>query len=125
MFPSGASKRSTNNTLGSNTTDEPNRARNFLMATRSHALSLSLAQRQAADAAEKLLFAGAGLALLQTVRVAGLAAEVTDGLVEAVGQHGELATVTQRARSAARTAAMLATVELREKKKKKRHDEKL
>lgn len=48
-----------------------------------------------------VLFAGAGLALLQTIGVAGLASEIADGLVEAVRQHRQLAAVTQGAGSAA------------------------
>lgn len=60
------------------------------------------------------LFAGAGLALLQTVGVTGLAAQIADGLVEAVRQHGQLAAVTQGAGSAARAATMLAAVGLLE-----------
>lgn len=63
---------------------------------------------------QTVLFAGAGLALLQTVRVAGLATQITDGLVEAVRQHGQLAAVTQRAGSAARAATMPAAVGLLE-----------
>lgn len=39
------------------------------------------------------------------MRVAGLAPQVADGLVEAVGQHGQLAAVTQGAGGAARAAA--------------------
>lgn len=63
---------------------------------------------------QTVLFAGAGLALLQTMGVAGLATQITDGLIEAVRQHGQLATVTQRAGRAARTATMLAAVGLLE-----------
>lgn len=59
---------------------------------------------------QTVLFAGAGLALLQTMGVAGLATQITDGLIEAVCQHGQLAAVTQRAGSTARTATMLAAV---------------
>lgn len=47
------------------------------------------------------LVAGAGLALLQAMGVAGLATQIADGLVEAVRQHGQLATMTQGARGAA------------------------
>lgn len=50
---------------------------------------------------QMVLFIGAGLALLQTIGVAGLATQITDGLIEAVRQHGQLATVTQRAGSGA------------------------
>ena len=50
---------------------------------------------------QMVLFTGAGLALLQTMGVAGLAPQITDGLIEAVRQHGQLATVTQGAGSAA------------------------
>lgn len=57
-----------------------------------------------------MLFAGAGLAPLQTMGVAGLATQITDGLIEAVRQHRQLAAVTQRAGGAARTATMLAAV---------------
>ena len=64
---------------------------------------------------QTMLFAGAGLALLQTMGVAGLATQITDGLVEAVRQHGQLATMAQRAGSAARAATMLAAVGLLEK----------
>lgn len=60
------------------------------------------------------LLAAAGPALLQTVGVAGLAAQIADGLVEAVRQHGQLAAMTQGAGSAARTATMLAAVGLLE-----------
>lgn len=63
---------------------------------------------------QTVLFAGAGLALLQTMGVAGLATQITDGLIEAVRQHRQLATVTQRAGSAARTTTMLAAVSLLE-----------
>ena len=63
---------------------------------------------------QTVLFAGAGLALLQTMGVAGLATQITDGLIEAVRQHGQLAAMTQRAGSAARTATMLAAVRLLE-----------
>lgn len=63
---------------------------------------------------QMVLFTGAGLALLQTMGVAGLAPQITDGLIEAVRQHGQLATVTQGARSAAWTATMLAAVGLLE-----------
>lgn len=65
---------------------------------------------------QTVLFAGAGLALLQTMGVAGLATQIADGLIEAVRQHGQLATVTQRAGSAAWTATMLAAVNLLETK---------
>lgn len=61
-----------------------------------------------------MLFAGTGLALLQTVGVTGLAAQIADGFVEAVRQHGQLAAVTQGAGSAARAATMLAAVGLLE-----------
>ncbi len=63
---------------------------------------------------QTVLFAGARLALFQTMGVAGLATQITDGLIEAVRQHGQLATVTQRAGSAARTSTMLAAVGLLE-----------
>lgn len=66
---------------------------------------------------QMVLFIGAGLALLQTIGVAGLATQITDGLIEAVRQHGQLATVTQRAGSGARTATMLAAVSLLETEK--------
>lgn len=63
---------------------------------------------------QMVLFTGAGLAPLQTMRVAGLATQIADGLIEAVRQHGQLAAVTQRAGSAARTTTMLAAVGLLE-----------
>lgn len=57
-----------------------------------------------------MLPAGARLAHLQTMRVAGLAAQITNGLIEAVRQHGQLAAMTQGTGGAARTATMLASV---------------
>lgn len=63
-----------------------------------------------AGVGQMVLFAGAGLALLQTIGVAGLASEIADGLVEAVRQHRQLAAVTQGAGSAAWSATMLAAV---------------
>lgn len=50
---------------------------------------------------QTVLFAGAGLALLQTMGVTGLATQITDGFIEAVRQHGQLATMTERAGSRA------------------------
>lgn len=38
-----------------------------------------------------LVLFGTGLAPLQSIRVAGLASQHTDRLIEAVGQHGQLA----------------------------------
>lgn len=67
-------------------------------ATHSRSLTPSLPDMGVSQTA---LFAGAGLALLQTMGVAGLATQITDGLIEAVRQHGQLAAVTQRAGSAA------------------------
>lgn len=63
---------------------------------------------------QTVLFAGAGLALLQTMGVTGLATQITDGFIEAVRQHGQLATMTERAGSRAWTATMLAAVGLLE-----------
>lgn len=48
------------------------------------------------------------------MRVASLATQIADGLIEVVRQHGQLAAVTQGAGGAARTATMLASVRLLE-----------
>lgn len=52
------------------------------------------------------LLLGTRLARLQAFWVAGLASEVSDGLVESVRQHGQLATVAQRAGGTARATTL-------------------
>lgn len=87
-------------------------------ATHSHSLTHTLAlSLPDMGVSQMVLFIGAGLALLQTIGVAGLATQITDGLIEAVRQHGQLATVTQRAGSGAWTTTMLAAVSLLETEK--------
>lgn len=83
--------------------------------SRTAALSRSLAgSLRGPGICQTVLLAGAGLAPLQTMRVAGLATQIADGLVEAVRQHGQLAAVTQGAGGAARAATMLAPAGLLE-----------
>lgn len=76
-------------------------------AVRSHSPTGSL---QGPRVCQTVLPAGAGLALLQTMRIAGLATQIADGLIEAVRQHGQLAAVTQGTGGATRTTTMSATV---------------